>query len=211
MSTPSLTRLDPADTSPGSLRAVTLVLHGGTQHSTAPVEGRSASWRRMAAMQQRITPRLHEAGVASWLLRYRARGWNGSGTGAQEDARWALEQVRAEYGSVPVVLLGHSMGGRTSAYVADDPHVVGVMALAPWWQPDDPVRALRDKHVIAAHGRTDKITSARMTRAFLQRAEGAAASTEYVDMGRVGHYMLRRIDSWNDVAADGVLKLVAQA
>ncbi|MGV3563018.1 MAG: alpha/beta hydrolase [Nocardioides sp.] len=207
MSTPSLTRLDP----PEAPRVVTLVLHGGTQHSTDPVGGRSASWRRMAAMQRRITPRLHEAGIASWLLRYRARGWNGQGTGAQEDARWALEQVRTTYGDVPVVLLGHSMGARTSAYVADDPSVVGVVGLAPWWQPDDPVVALRDRHVVAAHGRTDKITSAKMTRRFLERAALVAASTDYVDMGRVGHYMLRRVESWNDVAAENVLKLAANA
>lgn len=207
MSTPSLTRLDPAD----APRVVTLVLHGGTQHSEQPVGGRSASWRRMAAMQARITPRLHEAGIASWLLRYRARGWNGHGTGPQEDARWALQQVRTTYGDVPVVLLGHSMGARTAAYVADDPSVVGVVALAPWWQPDDPVHALRDRHVVAAHGRTDKITSAKMTRAFVQRATAVAASTEYVDMGRVGHYMLRRVQEWNDVAAENVLKLAANA
>ena len=33
---------------------------------------------------------------------------------------------------MPVVLLGHSMGGRTAVAVADDPSVVGVVALAPW-------------------------------------------------------------------------------
>lgn len=207
MSTPSLTRLD-LDAPP---RVLALVLHGGTQRSSDPVGGRSASWRRMAAMQRSITPRLHEAGVASWLLRYRVRGWNGDGSGARADARWALDQVRATYGDVPVVLLGHSMGARTSAYVADDPSVLGVVALAPWWQPDDPVGALRERHVVAAHGRTDKITSARMTRAFLARAGAVAASTDYVDMGRVGHYMLRRVEEWNDVAAEGVLKLTANA
>lgn len=207
MSTPSLTRLD----TDGTPRVVALLLHGGTQHSQDPVGGRSASWRRMAAMQRTITPRLHDAGIASWLLRYRARGWNGQGTGAQEDARWALEQVRTTYGDVPVVLLGHSMGARTSAYVADDPSVVGVVGLAPWWQPDDPVGALRDRHVVAAHGRTDKITSAKMTRAFVQRAAPIAASTEFVDMGRVGHYMLRRVEEWNAVAAENVLKLAANA
>lgn len=206
MSTPSLTRLDPT----GAPRAVTLLMHGGTQRSHDPVSGRSASWRRMAAMQRRIAPRLHEAGVASWLLRYTARGWNGSGTGPQEDAHWALEQVRASYGEVPVVLLGHSMGARTAAYVVGAPQVVGLVALAPWWQPEDPVRGLRGKHVVAAHGRADKITSARMTRAFLARAEGVASSTEYVDMGRVGHYMLRRVEMWNAAAADGVLGLAAR-
>jgi hypothetical protein len=50
-----------------------------------------------------------------------------------------------------------------------------------------------------------------MTRAYLGRAAGLAASTDFVDMGRVGHSMLRRVASWNDVAADGVLKLAANA
>ncbi len=211
MSTPSLTRVDPPLDEGAAPRAVALVLHGGTQRSTDPVGSRSASWHRMAAMQRRISGRLHAEGGASALLRYRVRGWNGDGSGPREDARWALEQVRAAYGEVPVVLLGHSMGARTAAYVADDPQVAGVVALAPWWQPDDPVRALQGRHVVAAHGRTDKITSARMTRAFLARARGVAASTDYVDMGAVGHYMLRRVERWNDVAADGVLRVVATA
>ncbi len=42
-------------------------------------------------------------------------------------------------------------------------------------------------------------------------AAGVAASTDYVDMGRIGHYMLRKVDRWNDVAADGVLRVAATA
>lgn len=197
----ALTRLD-AD----APRAVALVLHGGKQASRQPVDGRSASWKRMAALQRSITPDLHAAGVSTWLLRYSVRGWNNGAPVA--DARWALEQVRREHGDVPVVLLGHSMGGRTAAYVADDPAVVGLVAVAPWWQPDDPVTALRGKRVAAAHGRTDKITSARMTRAFLERAEGIAASTEFRDMGRVGHYMFRRVPAWNQFCASRCLALL---
>ncbi len=190
---PSFTRLDVE-----GARAVVLVLHGGKQTSNQPVDGRSASWKRMAAMQRAITPALHEAGASTWLLRYRRRGWNGGAPVV--DARWALEQVRREVGALPVVLLGHSMGARTAAYVADDPSVVGVVALAPWWQADDPVAALRGRPVAAAHGRSDKITSARLTRAFLARADGVAASTEFHDMGRVGHYLLRRVPEWNEFA-----------
>ncbi len=166
----SFTRLDVV-----APRALVLVLHGGKQSSSQPVDSRSASWRRMVAMQRSVSPALHEAGLATWLLRYQQRGWNRAAPVA--DARWALEQVRRELGDLPVVLLGHSMGARTAIHVADDPSVVGVAGLAPWWQPDDPVAALRGKPVAAAHGRTDKITSARMTRAYLQRASSVASST----------------------------------
>ena len=198
----SFTRLDAEPQ-----RALVLVLHGGKQASQQPVDGRSASWKRMASMQRAITPALHEDGIGTWLLRYRVRGWNGGAPVA--DARWALDEVRRELGDVPVVLLGHSMGARTAAYVADDRSVVGVVALAPWWMPEDPVDALRGKPVLAAHGRTDKITSARQTRAFLGRAEAVASEVEFRDMGRVGHYMFRRVPAWNDVATSACRALLA--
>ncbi|MSZ76940.1 MAG: alpha/beta fold hydrolase [Actinobacteria bacterium] len=196
-----LTRLDVE-----GARALVLCLHGGKQSSQQPVDSRSASWRRMAALQRSITPEAHGAGVGTWLLRYQVRGWNGGAP--LSDARRALDHVRRELGDLPVVLLGHSMGARTAAYVADDPSVVGVVGLAPWWQPDDPVFALRGKAVRAAHGSTDKITSARMTRAYLQRADAVASSTDFTDMGRVGHYMFRRVPAWNAYAASTCLSLL---
>ncbi len=197
----SLTRRDVPDP-----RALVLVLHGGKHRSVQPVDGRSASWQRMASMHRAIGPALDDAGVSSWLLRYRHRGWNGGDP--VRDARWALDEVRDEVGEVPVVLLGHSMGARTAVYVADDPAVVGVVGLAPWWQPDDPVAALAGRRVAAAHGRTDKITSARLTRAFLGRAARVAAHTEFHDMGQAGHYMLRRVAEWNAFAQTRCLDLL---
>lgn len=199
---PSLTRLDAP-----SPRAVILMLHGGKESSTVPVDGRSASWRRTAAMQRAITPRAHEQGVSTWLLRYRHRGWNG-GTGPVADARWALEQVRREVGEVPVVLVGHSMGARTSVHVADDPGVTGVVGLAPWFPPGEPVTALAGRHLLAAHGRRDRITSFRATAQFVARAREVGPSAELLDMGPVGHYMLRGIGRWNDVAVTSALRLL---
>jgi pimeloyl-ACP methyl ester carboxylesterase len=200
---PALSRSDPARP-----RGVILMLHGGRERSAEVVDARSASWLRCRAMQQAITHRAHDAGVSTWLLRFRHRGWNG-GTGPVSDARWALSEVRRELGEVPVVLLGHSMGGRTSVHAAEHGSVVGVVALAPWFPPGEPVAGLAGRRLLAAHGRNDHITSYGATAAYVARARGVASAAEMRDMGPVGHYMLRRVPVWNDVAVSGALAMLA--
>ena len=143
-------------------------------------------------------PELHAAGASTWLLRYRTRGWDG-GAARIEDARGALDEVRATVGEVPIVLLGHSMGGRTAVHVADDPQVLGVVAGA--LPAGEPVDALRGKQLRAAHGRRDRITSYLATRAFVDRAKAAGADATLTDMGWAGHYLLTRITAGNAFAA----------
>ena len=190
-----------------------LMLHGGQANSLAPVDDKSASWRRSAWMQRQIAGRAADAGLGVWLLRFQQRGWNAGVSSVPSpvsDARWALDEVRRELGDLPVVLLGHSMGARTAVAVADDPSVTGVVALAPWLPADEPVAGLAGKRLAAAHGSSDKITSARQTRAFIQRAERVAASAEFHDMGRAGHYMFRRLREWNDFALTRSISFVEE-
>ncbi|QIX28616.1 lysophospholipase [Nocardioides sp. JQ2195] len=185
------------------------MLHGGKQHSSMSVDWRSTSWHRSHAMQKAITPRAHEHRISTTLLRYRHRGWNDVDSPSPiPDARWALDEIRDRHGDVPVVLLGHSMGARTAVHVADDPSVVGVVALAPWFEKHDSPHRLTGKHLAAAHGSHDRITSPRATAHFVRRATGVAASTELRDMGPVGHYMFKDIPAWNDFAITRALAMV---
>ena len=160
----------------------------------------------MAAVQRAVTPAAHEAGASTWLLRYQVRGWNGGEPVV--DARWALDEVRRELGDVPVVLLGHSMGGRTAVHVADDRSVVGVVALAPWFPKGETVAGLAGKTLRAAHGSADRITSARATAHYVERARAVGADATFTDMGRVGHYMFRRVSAWNDFAREQSLAVI---
>jgi pimeloyl-ACP methyl ester carboxylesterase len=142
------------------------------------------------------------------------RGWN-AGSGPEPspvpDARWALDRAAETHPEVPVVLLGHSMGARTAVHVADHPSVVGVVGLAPWLEASDPVRPLAGRHLVAGHGSRDRITSARATRAYVDQAIGVAASAHFVDMGRLGHYMLHRPGDWNQFALQSTLEVFDRA
>ncbi|SEB28635.1 Alpha/beta hydrolase family protein [Nocardioides exalbidus] len=202
MTDPHLTTYDVPDP-----RALVVVLHGGKPRSRQAVDGRSASWRRAHWLQRTIAPAANDAGVGVWMLRYRERGWNG-GTDRTDDARWALDQVRATHGDVPVALLGHSMGARVAVHVADDPSVVGVVGLAPWWSAEDPVDTLAGRTLKAAHGRRDRITSFKETTRYVERARAVADSVELRDMGALGHYMLSGSTRWHDVATRSTLEVL---
>lgn len=206
MPSPQLFRRDPGEVT----RGIVLMLHGGAKTGLRPVGARSASLRRTTVMRDVLAPRVLAEGLSLWLLRFGVRGWN-EGVGPEPspvpDARWALDRIAEEHPTTPVVLLGHSMGGRTAVHVADHPSVVGVVALAPWLESSDPVRRLAGRHLIAGHGSRDRITSARMTRAYVDQAHGTAGSAEFVDMGRLGHYMLSHADSWNRFALRSSLEI----
>lgn len=193
-------------------RGLVLMLHGGADRGHKPVDDSSLSWRRSRRMMTEIGEALNADGVGVSLLRYRVKGWNaapGQVPSPVPDARWALRQLRAAHPGVPIALLGHSMGARTAAAVAADDAVVGVVALAPWFPVGEPVDALVGKRLHAAHGRSDRITSARATAAFVERARRIGSDAHFHDMGRVGHYMFRAVPRWNDYALTRSLELLS--
>ena len=187
------------------------MLHGGQQSSTDVVTNRNASWWRMALMARSLRGFAAEHDLSLHLLQYRLRGWNGSADPAPvRDARWALDRLRDQYPGRPVVLVGHSMGGRTACRVADDPGVAGVVALAPWLPEGEPNATITGRHLHVIHGTDDHWTSAQWSREYAERCQPIALSATWIALPGVGHFMFRRLKVWNGFVKSSVLTVLGE-
>ena len=156
---------------------------------------------RMRPFAKVISRRGAKRGVAVWTLRYRVRGWNGEERSPVQDAEWALAEIRRRHGEVPVVLVGHSMGGRTAFAVGGEEMVAGICALAPWCEKADPVDQLARKTVLIAHGGADRVTSPKYSRRYADRAGAAGARVGYLSIRGETHAMVFRWRLWHRIAA----------
>lgn len=210
---PALTAIAPPEGT--DLRAVVLMLHGGQANSLQPVQRRNGSWWRMALLQRAFARPAGRHGVAVELLRYAARGWNatpGRTPDPVRDGRWALTHLAERYGDgVPLVLVGHSMGGRAACALADAPGVVGVVALAPWLTPKEPVDAARAQRLVLAHGSNDRWTSPATSLDWSMRARAEGAQVARFELSDVGHFMLARTTQWDAIVRNGALGLLGLA
>lgn len=181
-----------------------LVLHGGRETSTAPVRPMNLAALRMRPFAGAILRRDADLPIVVGRLSYRVRGWNGAAEDPVVDARWALGEIQREFGSLPVLLVGHSLGGRTALRVAGHEAVFAVAALAPWLPPGEPVEQLRGRNLLIAHAPDDRVTDPAASRAYARRAESVAEHVEYRLMPRGRHSMLRGAGEWHRLVADFV-------
>ncbi|BAS08159.1 hypothetical protein AHiyo4_15810 [Arthrobacter sp. Hiyo4] len=70
------------------------------------MEARQLSPLRMVTFARHLHRAGKDHGLAVWSLRNSVRGWNGPDRSALQDARWALQQIRAQHPGVPVYLVG---------------------------------------------------------------------------------------------------------
>ncbi len=195
---------------PAEPQAVLLLLHGGQQHSVEPVRNRHASWWRMAALSRSLSGYAKRHDFALSLLQYRQRGWNDVHAPAPvADARAAIDQLVHRHPGVPIVLVGHSMGGRTACRVADESSVVGVVGLAPWLPAGEPNAAIAGRHLRIMHGDKDSWTSAALSREYVDRSESIAASATWTELSGGGHFMFRHSSAWKQFVTDSVTDIVA--
>jgi predicted esterase len=181
-------------------RAVVLVLPGGTADSLAPTSRAGLPALRMLPFARGLHRAGRRIGMAAWTLHYRYQGWNGEQASPLADIGWALGEVERRHGDVPVVLLGHSMGGRAALRAAGAPSVRAVIAFAPWLPDGEPIGQLAGRRLLVAHGTRDRVTSPRASRAFAERARAVTQPVSWVPVSPDTHAMLLRYRTWQRLA-----------
>ena len=116
-------------------KGVVLVAHGGQASSTEPTFALQPAVLRMIPVAAAIRQAVRGSGALVRRPRFRVRGWNGAQACPVGDLNDVLDALAAEFGSVPVVLVGHSMGARAAVRAAGHPAVSAVAGLAPWLPP----------------------------------------------------------------------------
>jgi dienelactone hydrolase len=152
--------------------------------------------------------------VAAYLLRFRVRGWN-AGQPVPDpvrDARYALDEIARRQPGAPIVVLGHSMGGRTAFAAADHPSVVGVCALAPWLPEGEPLPSeLGRVSYVIAHGTSDRTTSPALSLEYARRLRAAGGRVARLELAGAHHALLDRPSLWRRFAVSTTLGLVGAA
>ncbi|MFS8198277.1 alpha/beta fold hydrolase [Streptomyces sp. CWNU-52B] len=189
-------------------RAAVLFLHGGRADSHA----RSRPWHlaavRMKPFVRAVAHAVRDDDVLVAEVRYRVRGWNGRDADSLRDAQRALGELDRIAPDVPVVLVGHSMGGRAALRAAGAPQVRAVLALAPWCPTDEPVTQLRDRDVVVLHGDRDRVTDPRLSMTLVRRARAAGARAAFVGVAGGDHAMLRHGGDWHRAVASTTVEML---
>ncbi|MFE5941995.1 alpha/beta family hydrolase [Streptomyces sp. NPDC056480] len=188
-----------------------LLLHGGRSEGLGPPPLVDLAALRMRPFATAVARALSDRDVLVAEVRYRHRGWNGARRDAALDAAAALVLLRERAGRIPVVLIGHSMGGRAALSAAGDLMVRGVVALAPWCPPGEPVEHLEGRTIHVLHDEADRITSARESWDFVRRARAAGAEAVGIPMPTGGHAMLHGAVHWHRRTAALTAALLSRA
>ncbi len=179
---------------PGGATDLVLLAHGGQADSLKDAGDWRVALLRMWPFATAARAAAPDAAVG--LMRYRYRGWNGSAASPAVDLRAVLDGLPSRIRRV--VLIGHSMGGRAVVAAGNHPLVSGVLALAPWLPPGEPLVPLRGP-VVFAHGTLDRITDPRQTAAYSRRLRISGIPVAMLTVDGEKHAMLRRTDDWNSL------------
>ena len=183
------------------IRGAVVVAHGGKSVGTEPTGPLEPAVLRMAPLASAIRRGLRGCGVAVCQPRFVLKGWNGDLASPVSDLGRVLDEIGARYGSIPVVLIGHSMGARAAFRVAGHPAVTAVAGLAPWLPPGEPVDQLAARRVLLAHGTADHVTPPAETWAYAKLAR-SVTEVAVIEVRSGEHTMMWRAPLWHRLAVE---------
>jgi dienelactone hydrolase len=183
-----------------SVRGVVVVAHGGESVSTQPTSAYQPAVLRMIPLAAAVRHAVRGQRVVVRRNRFEVRGWNDSDASPVGDLTRLLDDVRDEFGPVPVVLVGHSMGARAALRAAGHPSVTAAAGLAPWLPPGEPVDQLAGRRILLAHGTADAVTRPADTWVYAERAR-ALTNVTTIEVRTGEHTMLWRAPLWHGLAA----------
>ncbi|MFF8368997.1 alpha/beta hydrolase [Streptomyces lydicus] len=197
----------------GTERAVTgvalLLPGGGPTGVRRPSPVTALAVRPLAA---RLARAGRAEGLATHVVHYRCRGWNGAAAHPARDAAWALEEVVRRYGDVPVCLVGTGMGARAALHAAGHPAVNSVLALAPWLpapgahdEHPDPVKQLIGRRVLLVHGTNDERHDPDLSYRYAERAKKVNRDTCRFEVHSDGHALHQHRAEVHALATDFIL------
>jgi len=182
-----------------SVRGVVVVAHGGESVSTQPTSAYQLAVLRMIPLAAAVQHAVRGRGVVVRRSRFEVRGWNDSDASPVRDLTRLLDDVRDEFGPVPVVLVGHSMGARAALRAAGHPSVTAAAGLAPWLPPGEPVDQLAGRRILLAHGTADAVTRPADTWVYAERARALTRVTA-IEVRTGEHTLLWRAPLWHGLA-----------
>jgi len=148
--------------------------------------------------------RLGRRRVAVYRLLNSTRGWSHERTPV-DDVRWAVEEIRRDFGrALPIGLVGHSLGGRAALLAAGAPEVTTAVALNPYLYSQDGAADLTGTAVLIVHGTQDRVASPPMAEVVARGLRRRTAVT-LVRVQGGKHAMLSRHRVFETAATDFVL------
>lgn len=195
---------------PKDCDGIVLVLHGGGEHGEHALRWSGLPVLRMLpfawALRRRGGRRIGVLRVKNAVF-----GWNGDKRSPIAGIREVLDRVRAQRPGVPIVLLGHSMGGRVALNLIEEPDVAGVVALAPWVVESDGVHGRPGQRALVMHGLRDRITSPVLAERLVERLRGRGVEATWLAVPGGGHAMLRHSRLWHRTASRFAIETLRRA
>ncbi|GAA3816235.1 alpha/beta hydrolase [Streptomyces coacervatus] len=177
---------------PTAVSGVVLLLPGGDEESARRPSPMLAT-ASVRALGRRLARAGREEGLATHVVHYRYRGWNGSEAHLARDASWAADEAVRRYGDVPVCLAGLDMGARAALRAGGHEAVNSVLAMAPWLPEEDvaaspePVKQLAGRRVLIVHGTNDDVSDPELSFRLAARAKKANRDVCRFEVHSDGH------------------------